>query len=84
MASDRWTPVDGPAKDDKYEWRSPNNEDQHAEQTTGPGDLMIKPKDLALVPTNSPKQSGIQWGQDAWTFDNAPDPNWYVQGFIED
>jgi hypothetical protein len=84
MANDRWTPVDGPSKSDEYEWRSPNNEDQYAEQTTAPGDLRIKPEDLALKPTNSPKLSGIQWGADAWTVTNIPDPDWYVLGSIED
>ena len=45
---------------------------------------MIKPEDLSLKPTLSPEQSGIQWGQDAWNFTNAPDQNWYVFGTIED
>ena len=84
MASDRWTPVDGPDKGDEYNWHLPNNDQQHVEQTVGPGDLMIKPEDISLKPTLSPERSGIQWGQDAWTFDNAPDPNWYVFGMIED
>ena len=84
MANNRWTPVDGPDPLDTYEWRSPNNEDQHAEQTTAPGELMIKPSDLALIPTNSPKRSGIQWGQDAWNYTNAPDQNWYIFGFVGD
>ncbi len=84
MANDRWTPVDGPAKGDKYEWRLPSNEDQHGEQTTAPGDLLIRPQDLALVPTKSPERSGIQWGSDGWDFENAPDHSWYVIGMIED
>jgi hypothetical protein len=84
MANDRWTPVDGPSKVDKYEWKSPSDNTQHEEQTVAPGDLMIKPKDLALVPTNAPKRSGIQWGQDAWNYTNAPDQSWYVFGMIED
>ena len=78
MASDRWTTEEGPAKTDQYEWRLPNNEDQHGEQTVAPGDLMIKPKDLALVPTNAPTRSGVQHGQHDWNFTNAPDSNWYV------
>ena len=84
MASDRWTPVDSPDPLDAYEWRSPTGGTEHEEQTTGPGDLMIKPKDLALVPTLSPKRSGIQHGQDDWDFQNAPDQAWYVIGAIED
>ena len=78
-----WTKVPGPSKTDAYEWRSPKNEDQHSEQTTAPGDLMIKPKDLALKPTNSPKRSGIQHGADDWNYTNVPDNNWYVYGFVE-
>lgn len=84
MANDRWTPVDGAPKDDKYEWRSPTGTTEHEEQTTAPGDLRIKPKDLSLKPTNSPKRSGIQWGADAWNFTNAPDPDWYVFGSVEE
>ncbi len=79
-----WTPVDGPAKDDQYEWRLPNNDQQHVEQTVAPGDLLIKPKDITLKPTLSPERSGVQHGADDWSFDNSPDPNWYVQGFIQE
>ncbi len=84
MASNKWTPVDGAPKGDEYNWKSPSGNTQHEEQTVAPGDLMIKPEDLSLKPTLSPEQSGIQWGQDAWNFTNAPDQNWYVFGTIED
>ena len=84
MANDRWTPTDEVSKTDKYEWKSPSSNTQHEEQTTAPGDLMIKPKDLALKPTLSPERSGIQWGQDGWNFDNVPDQTWYIFGAIED
>jgi hypothetical protein len=78
---DDWTiNENGPPKGDHYEWRSPNNEDQHSEQTTDPGDLMIKPEDLSLVPTNSPTRSGVQWGQDGWDYTTTPDSDWYIQG----
>lgn len=81
MASDRWTPTTPPGKGDKYEWRFPNNENQHGEQTTGAGDLLIQPEHLALAPTNSPTRSGVQWGQDAWNYtDSTPDQSWYVIG----
>ena len=84
MANDRWTPTDEVSKLDKYEWKSPSGTTEHEEQTTGPGDLMIKPKDLTLIPTNSPKRSGLQWGQDAWNYSNAPDQTWYIFGGISD
>jgi hypothetical protein len=80
--ADRWTPEDGPDKGDKYEWRLPNNEDQHGEQTTAPGDLLIRPGDLELIPTISPKRSGVQHGADDWNYSNAPDSTWYVWGSI--
>lgn len=78
--ADDWTVENGPAKTDPYEWRAPNNEDQHGEQTTSPGDLTFKPKDLGLLPTNSPKRSGIQHGADDWNYTTTPDTNWYIQG----
>ena len=84
MANDRWTPVEGPSKSDKYEWRLPSNEDQHVEQTVDPGDLLIKPEDIDLQPTLSPERSGIQHGQDDWDFQNVPDSNWYIFGFVGD
>lgn len=73
---------DAPARTEKYEWRIPNNEDQHGEQTVTPGALMIKPKDLDLKPTISPKRSGIQHGADDWDFQSAPDNTWYIFGEI--
>jgi hypothetical protein len=82
--ADRWTIEDGPAKTDKYEWRLPNNEEQHMEQTVAPGDLMIKPKDMTLVPTKSPTRSGIQHGLDDWNFTSVPDTDWYIRGTITD
>jgi hypothetical protein len=75
-----WDNVPGPSKTDTYEWRLPSNEDQHGEQTVGPGDLLIKPSKLALVPTNSPKREGVQHGQVDWTYTNIPDNRWYVMG----
>lgn len=78
--ADEWTKEEGPAKTDKYEWHLPNNEEQHMEETVGPGDLMIKPKDMTLVPLNSPSQNTYQSGHDAWTFTSVPDTSWYVIG----
>lgn len=82
--ANRWTPEGGPSKTDKYEWRSPSNENQHAQETVAPGDLRIKPKDLSLNPTISPERSGIQYGQDTWNFtsENVPDQTWYIFGSI--
>ena len=77
-----WTVNDGaPSKEEKYEWRAPV-EQQHNEQSTGPGGLRMRPKDLDLQVTLSPKKSGVQYGQDAWTFQNTPDSTWYVEGTI--
>ena len=45
---------------------------------------MIRPEDISLKPTLSPKQSGIQHGADDWSYTNVPDMNWYVYGQIED
>ena len=73
-----------PARTEKYEWRLPNNDQQHVEQTTSPGELRIKPKDMSLVPTLAPSRSGIQHGQNDWNFvDDASDRTaWYLQGDI--
>jgi len=84
MPTDNWTYEEGPSKTDKYEWRIPNNEDQHGEQTVAPGDLAVKPKDLTLVPTKPPARSGIQHGTEDWNYTSIPDMNWYVWGIIED
>ncbi|MCI0558708.1 MAG: hypothetical protein MN733_09450 [Nitrososphaera sp.] len=75
---------DAPGKEDKYEWRLPENGDQHGEQTVAPGDLLIKPGDLNLIPTISPKRSGIQHGLDDWTLTEFTDEGvWYRFGSIE-
>lgn len=71
-----------PALAEKYEWRVPEIDQEHVEETTAPGDLKIKPKDISLIPTNSPKQSGIQSGQSDWSFDSGVDPDWYILGEI--
>ena len=86
MSTPKWTQEPGADRGDPYEWRLPSNENQHGEQTTGPGDLLIKPSKIDLVPTNSPKRSGVQHGQDDWTFDNQPSSAWYVIGdtIVED
>lgn len=83
--SNQWdTDADAPSKEDKYEWRLPENGDQHGEQTVAPGDLLIKPGDLNLIPTIHPKRSGIQHGQDDWTFSSFVDEGtWYRFGSIE-
>ena len=79
-----WTVNDGePDKTDKYEWHLPNNDQQHVEQTTTPGDLRIKPKDISLIPTMAPKRSGIQHGWNNWN--NQVEPTlgvWYIYGQI--
>lgn len=85
MAANRWTINDDiPDKGDKYEWRLPNNDKEHMEQTIAPGDLLIKPQDMDVILTNSPKQEGLQHGADAWTFSNVPDTSWYVRGSVHD
>lgn len=82
--ADEWTVEDPISNLEKYEWRVPENEDQHGEQTVAPGDLLIKPGDLNLIPTKSPTRSGIQHGQDDWNYTSVPDTSWYVFGTIED
>lgn len=86
MANDRWTPVDGPSKGDKYSWHSPTGGSEHEEQTVSPSDLAIKPKDFTLKPTLQPERSGIQWGSAGWDFasENTPDQSWYIQTTPED
>lgn len=79
-----WNIEDPIDKSDKYEWRLPNNEDQHIEQTVAPGDLMIKPEDVDLIVTLAPKKSGIQHGQVDWSYDNILDSSWYIYGFVEE
>lgn len=79
----RWTiNAEEPAKTEKYEWHVPNNDQQHVEQTTTPGDLRIKPKDISLIPTLSPERSGVQWGAEGWNDVSAPGGAnaWYVIG----
>jgi hypothetical protein len=73
-----------PAKTEKYDWRVPDIDQQHVAQTTAPGDLRIKPKDISLRPTISPKRSGIQHGADDWNFVSDPSGTnaWYVEGSI--
>ncbi len=80
-----WTAEEAPSEVDKYVWHLPNNGEQHQAQTVAPGDLLIKPKDMTLVPTNAPSRSGLQHGQNDWNFDgNIPDTEWYVLGAITD
>jgi hypothetical protein len=81
--ADRWTPVEGPDVGDKYNWRLPVKDEQQA-QTVAPGDLLIRPEDMTLVPTQPPKTSGLQHGQQDWTYTNVPDTSWYIWGQIED
>lgn len=82
--SNQWVKdEDAPGKEDKYEWRLPENGDQHGEQTVAPGDLLIKPKDLRLVPTIAPKRSGVQHGQWDYTIHTFVDTGtWYSFGSI--
>lgn len=84
--ANQWDIEDGnlsPGKSDRYEWRLPENGEQHQEQTVTPGQLLIKPSQITLRPTLSPKQSGIQHGLDDWSYDVAPTSAWYVYGAIE-
>jgi hypothetical protein len=73
---------DKPEKVEKYKWRLPANDQQHVEETVAPGDLQIKPRDISLVPTNAPKQSGVQSGWSDWSYESVPDSSWYVRGEI--
>jgi hypothetical protein len=78
-----WTiEADKPQKSEIYEWRLPANDQEHVEQTVAPGDLLIKPEDISLIPTNSPKRSGIQHGLDDWDIEQGQASDWYVLGSI--
>lgn len=82
--SNRWT-IDSetPDKADKFEWRLPSNDQQHVAQTIVPGQLLIKPEDITLIPTKSPKRSGIQHGADDWNYDTLTDDGtWYSFGEV--
>ncbi len=80
-----WTiNADEPDRDEVYEWRLPANDQQHVEMTVAPGDLLIKPKDISLVPTNAPKKSGLQHGISDWTLEAGVVSDWYVLGIISD
>jgi hypothetical protein len=81
----KWTVnANDPARTEKYEWRVPNNENQHVEQSTSPKDLRLKPKDISLVPTLAPKRSGIQHGHVDWNYVSDPSGGsaWYIAGAI--
>ena len=83
--ANRWTIDDGePDRTDKYEWHVPNLDQQHVAETVTPGGLMLKPKDISLVPTMAPKQSGIQYGWNTWETQVEPSAgNWYIFGLVE-
>jgi hypothetical protein len=83
--ANRWT-IDDPEdqRTEQYEWRVPENDQEHVAETVPPGDLMIKPEDITLIPTKSPTQSGVQWGEDAWTVNSQPTAAWYIYGEILD
>jgi hypothetical protein len=82
MANDWTIEANKPEKSEDYEWRLPANDQEHVEQTVAPGDLLIKPEDISLKPTNSPKQSGIQHGLDDWTVESGIDSSWYILGEV--
>lgn len=85
MATD-WTVNDGtvtPGKAGKYAWRLPTSSDseQHQAQIVTPGGLLIKPSQITLIPTKSPKRSGLQHGADDWNYETAPlSSDWYSFG----
>ena len=81
--ANRWKiNAEEPSKLEKYDWHVPNDEQQHVQETSSPGALRIKPKDISLKPTISPKRSGVQSGSDFWDFVSDPQGTeaWYVQG----
>jgi len=64
---------------DKYEWRLPKNEDQHQQETTAPGDLLIKPEDFDAVPRKTPSGfPGVQTSEQEWSYQSQPDSTWTV------
>lgn len=83
--ANKWDVEDGnsaPGKSDRYEWRLPDNGEQHQAQIVTPGGMLIKPGDITLIPTLAPKQSGLQHGTDDWTVVTRPTSSWYVLGDI--
>jgi hypothetical protein len=80
MADDWTINAEKPAKSEQYSWRTPKNSQEAVEQTTAPGDLNIKPGDITLKVTLSPKRSGVQHGADDWDYINQPDDTWYIIG----
>lgn len=60
-----WT-IEQPDLSEKDEWRVPNDEAQHVEQTVNPEDLNINPEDITSEVTVAPERSGIQFGWLAW------------------
>ena len=81
--ADKWEiNANEPDLDEKYEWRLPDIDQEHVQETVAPGDLRIKPKDISLIPTNAPKQSGIQSGQDFWKLQVGVTSSWYIRGEI--
>jgi hypothetical protein len=71
-----------PSKLEQYDWHFPDNDQEHVEHTSAPGDLLIKPEDISLIPTLAPEPSGIQSGQSDWTVQSGVDTKWYVFGQI--
>jgi len=64
---------------DKWEWRVPQNKDEHQQETVAPGDLLIKPEDLDAVPRKTPSGlKGIQTGEQEWSYQSQPDSTWTV------
>jgi len=72
-----------PKKDEEeYEWHAPGNDQEHVEETTAPGDLNIKPEEIALTATLAPARTGVQHGLSDWNYTTQPDPSWYYYGSI--
>jgi len=81
--ANRWEIEDNEAwRTERNDWRVPKNDLEHAEETVPPGDLMIDPQKLELVPTLAPTESGIQHGQWHWSDENQPSDTWYIHGEI--
>jgi hypothetical protein len=79
-----WTIDDStPRKDaEEYKWHAPNNDMEHVTETTAPGDLNIKPEEIALTATLAPARTGVQHGLSDWNYTSQPDDSWYVWGRI--
>ena len=72
-----WTEVDEPFYPSSYDWRVPENEEQHMSETQNPGALLLKPKNVTLEPIEIQVPA-----ERKWDISDEPDDGWYILGEI--